>query len=53
MRQTGGEENGEIHGTPAMGKPSEESAEERNLNKAGDTKVQKCKESWLKAAQTA
>lgn len=30
-----GEENGETHGVPAIGKPRKESAEERNLNKEG------------------
>lgn len=30
-----GEENGEIRGAPAIGKPRKESAEERNLSKEG------------------
>lgn len=48
MRQTG-RENGEIYGTPATGKPSEE----RNVNKVRDMKVHRCKEPWVKTAQTA
>lgn len=42
-----------MYAAPAMGKPSKGSVEERNLNKVRGTKLHKCKEPWVKAAQTA